>query len=148
MFVVDTNILVDAADRRAAKHVTCRRLLEEWRSEPSVWYLTWGIVYEFLRVVTHRRIFYHPWNITDAWNFVQALMASPSLQVMTETDRHAEIAQEVIAELPHARGNLVHAMNTAILMKEHGVAQIYTRDTDFHRFPFVKVIDPLQQSKI
>ena len=147
MFVVDTNILIYAADRQASEHETCRRLLEEWRSQPSVWYLTWGIVYEFLQVATHPRIFYHPWNMKDAWGFVQALLASASLHVLVETDRHAEIAQEVLNELPHIRGNLVFDMHTAILMKEHGIAQIYTRDTGFHRFPFVKVIDPLQQSK-
>lgn len=26
---------------------------------------------------------------------------------------------------------------------EHGIRRIYTRDTDFHRFPFLDVIDPL-----
>ncbi|MEJ7668670.1 MAG: hypothetical protein WKH97_08045 [Casimicrobiaceae bacterium] len=41
-------------------------------------------------------------------------------------------------------GNLVHDAHTAILMREHGVRQICTRDTDFHRFPFVEVIDPLR----
>jgi predicted nucleic acid-binding protein len=29
-------------------------------------------------------------------------------------------------------------------MREHGIGRIYTRDTDFHRFPFVEVVDPLQ----
>jgi predicted nucleic acid-binding protein len=29
-------------------------------------------------------------------------------------------------------------------MREHGVRRIYTRDTDFHRFPFIEVADPLQ----
>jgi predicted nucleic acid-binding protein len=35
--------------------------------------------------------------------------------------------------------------HTAILMREHG-RTIYTRDTDFHRFPFLDVIDPLARS--
>jgi len=85
--------------------------------------------------------------MTDAWGFVRALLASPSLQVLVETDRHAAIAREVLDELPNIRGNLVFDMHTAILMKEHGVTQICTRDTDFHRFPFIKVIDPLKQSQ-
>jgi len=147
VFVVDTNILIYAADRRSPEHATCRRLLEEWRSQPSVWYLTWGIVYEFLRVATHPRVFCHPWNMTDAWGFIRAVLAAPGLQILVETDRHAAIAQEVHNESPNIRGNLVFDMHTAILMKEHGIAQIYTRDTDFHRFPFVKVIDPLQQPR-
>jgi predicted nucleic acid-binding protein len=28
-------------------------------------------------------------------------------------------------------------------MREHGIRRIYTRDTDFHRFPFVEPIDPM-----
>ena len=38
---------------------------------------------------------------------------------------------------------LVHDFHTAVLMREHGVATIYTRDVDFRRFGFLEVIDPL-----
>jgi predicted nucleic acid-binding protein len=27
-------------------------------------------------------------------------------------------------------------------MREHGIRRICTRDADFHRFPFLEVIDP------
>lgn len=53
-------------------------------------------MYEFLRVATHPRVFYHPWNMTDAWGFVRALLTSPGLQVLVETDRHAAIARKVL----------------------------------------------------
>jgi predicted nucleic acid-binding protein len=33
---------------------------------------------------------------------------------------------------------------TAILMREHGIRRICTRDTDFHQFAFLEVIDPLR----
>ena len=145
MFVVDTNILLYAADKSMPEHDVCRRLLEEWRSQSPIWYLTWGIVYEFLRVVTHPRVFRNPWNIADAWEFVRALLASPSLKILVETDRHPEIAEDVFKGLSHIRGNLVFDVHTAILMKEHGVPRIYTRDADFHRFQFLEVIDPLQK---
>jgi predicted nucleic acid-binding protein len=29
-------------------------------------------------------------------------------------------------------------------MREHGIARICTRDTDFNQFPFLEVIDPLR----
>jgi predicted nucleic acid-binding protein len=41
------------------------------------------------------------------------------------------------------RGNLVYDAYTAILMREHGIREIYTRDTDCHRFPFLRVAAPL-----
>ena len=144
MFVVDTNILLYAADKNAPEHKVCRNLLEKWRGQTPVWYITWGIIYEFLRVVTHPRVFRNPWNINEAWKFIGALLASPSLHILAETDRHSETIREFLKDAPHVRGNLVFDMHTAILMKEHGVNKIYTRDADFHRFSFIQVIDPLQ----
>ena len=85
----------------------------------------------------------NPWTALEAWGFVAALLASPGLGVLVATDRHPEIAALVIKELPHLAGNLVHDAHTAILMREHGVRRICTRDTDFHQFPFLEVIDPL-----
>ena len=45
---------------------------------------------------------------------------------------------------PLPAGNLFQDAHTAILMREHGIRRGCTRDTDFHRFPFLDVIDPLQ----
>jgi len=76
--------------------------------------------------------------------FVAALLASPGLGVLVPTQRHAEVAAQVILEIPHLTANLFHDAHTTILMREHGIRQICTRDTDFHRFPFLEVVDPLQ----
>jgi predicted nucleic acid-binding protein len=55
------------------------------------------------------------------------------------------VLQQTLGELPDLRGNVMHDLHTAVLMREHGVSRIVTRDTDFHRFPFLSVIDPLRQ---
>ena len=144
MFVVDTNVLVYAADVRAAEHERCRGLLEEWRRQPDAWYMTWGVLYEFVRVVTHPRVFLRPLIATEAWGFVTALLASPGLGLLVETDRHSAVAGSILDELPDLAGNLIHDFHTAVLMREHGLRRIYTRDTDFHRFPFLEPTDPLR----
>ena len=41
-------------------------------------------------------------------------------------------------------GNLISDLHIAALMREHGIKTIYTRDSDFQRFPFLEVRDPLQ----
>lgn len=143
MFVADTNVLIYAADEAAPEHATCRRLLEQWRARSSAWYITWGIAYEFLRVATHPRVFRHPRSLPEARRFLAALAVSPGLGVLTPTDRHAAVLDEVIAEVPGLSGNLLHDAHTATLMREHGVRRICTRDVDFHRFPFLEPIDPL-----
>lgn len=144
MLVVDTNVLVYAADADSPFHRPCRGWLEQQRGRAEAWYITWAIAYEFLRVTTHPRVMRQPWSVAAAWKFITAVLASPGLTVLVPTQRHAEVARQVIAELPHLAGNLLHDAHTAILMREHGVQRICTRDTDFHRFPFVEVIDPVQ----
>lgn len=144
MFVVDTNVLVYAADSDSPAHARCREWLEEQRSSAHAWYTTWPIIYEFLRVVTHPRVMRTPWSVTAAQGFVDALLASPGLDLLTATERHAEALKHTIEELPHLAGNIVHDLHTAVLMREHGIRRIVTRDTDFHRFKFVEPIDPLR----
>jgi predicted nucleic acid-binding protein len=104
----------------------------------------WSILYEFLRVITHPRVLRNPWTLGQAWNFVDSILASPGLGVLVETERHAAVADQVLRDLPHLQGNLLHDAHTAVLMLEHGIRRICTRDADFHRFPFLEVVDPLQ----
>ena len=142
MFVVDSNVLIDAADQSSRFHEPCRKRIENWRGLSSAWFLTPGICYEFLRVVTHARVLKKPWRVTEAWGFVAGLLASPGCSLLVPTDRHVRVAAEVFAEMPSIAGKLVHDAAIAVLMREHGIKTIYTRDADFHRFRFLEVLDP------
>jgi toxin-antitoxin system PIN domain toxin len=144
MFVVDTNVLIYAANHSCPEHRRCLDLLQKWRRQPSAWFVTWGILYGFIRIVTHPRVLPNPWRIADAWRFVEALLASPGLDILTETSLHDDVCAELITEVPQLAGNLVTDLHIAVLMREHGVKVVYTRDADFYRFPFLEVRDPLQ----
>ncbi|MFZ5617759.1 MAG: type II toxin-antitoxin system VapC family toxin [Pseudomonadota bacterium] len=143
MLVVDTNVLVDAANADSPFHAASNAFLERQRPRSDAWFSTWPILYEFLRVTTHRRALRKPWPAARAWEFVAGLLAAPGFSVLTQTSRHAEVAREVLAETPHLSGNIIHDVHTAILMREHGIRRICTRDADFHRFGFVEVVDPV-----
>ena len=145
MVIVDTNVLVYAADADSPFHTACRTWVEARHAGPDVWYATWPILYEFLRVATHPRVLKQPWTVAEAWQFVTTLLASPGADILLPTPRHVEVAGQVIAEIPHLAGNLLHDTHTAVLMREHGIRRICTRDTDFYRLPFLEVIDPMQQ---
>lgn len=144
MFVVDTNVLLYAADADSEHYTLCRDLIEQARGQAAPWFLTWGICYEFLRVSTHPRVYRSPWTNAAAWHFVETLLTSPSLSILAPTRRHAAVLRQCLDELPEARGNLMHDLHTATLMREHGIARIVTRDADFHRFGFLEVVDPLR----
>ncbi len=142
MFVVDTNVLVYAVNADTPEHQRCRDLLDRWRSQPGAWYLTWGVCYEFLRVTTHRQ-FSNPLSAREATSVLQALFASPGLDMLIPGERHGAVLDAIALEVPALSGNVWHDVTTAALMREHGIRRIVTRDTDFHRFRFLEVVDPL-----
>ena len=74
MFVVDTNILIYAADQRSQFYPKAKALVENWMQSLTPWYATWGIFYEFMRVATHPSVSNKPWSWQQAAGFVDALL--------------------------------------------------------------------------
>jgi toxin-antitoxin system PIN domain toxin len=143
VLVVDTNVLIYAADLDSPFHGACRGWLENQRRKAEAWYSTWPIVYEFLRVTTHPRVMRAPWASGQAWLFITSLLSAPGFSLLEPTLRHADILSQLIEEMPHLSGSIFHDAHTIVLMREHGVRQIVTHDADFHRFQGVEVVDPI-----
>lgn len=143
MFVVDTNLLLYAINPDSEDHLRAVALLEEWRGGDRSWFLTWGIIYEFLRVSTHHRVFARPLTLRQATEWVTLLLGGPRSGVLVPTERHSDVLTALSREFPRLRGNVVHDLHTAALMREHGVTEIRTADTDFHQFGFLTVSNPL-----
>ena len=80
-----------------------------------------------------------------AWGFLESLVAPPPFEVLVATQRHASVLAQTLSELPDLHGNVMHDVHTAVLMREHGISRICTRDADFRRFPFLTVLDPLAE---
>lgn len=143
MLVVDTNVLLYAADEHSVFHERSWANLQRWRRDPAPLFLTWSICYEFLKVGTTPRVFRSPMSVEEAWRFIDAVLNSPGGAMLTATDRHADVLARTLSEFPDLRGKVLHDVHTAVLMREHGVSRICTRDADFRRFPFLTVVDPL-----
>jgi hypothetical protein len=143
VFVVDTNLLLYAVNPDSPDHAAARGLLERWRRAEEPWFVTWCIVYEFLRLATHAQVFPQPLDLTTARAWLDILLAAPHAGVLAETDRHGEVLRDTAASHPRLAGNIVHDFHTAVLMKEHGIEEIRTADTDFLQFRFLRVVNPL-----
>lgn len=143
MRALDTNVLVYAAVAGTEHHGRARRVLAEHAGGSRPWALPWPCAYEFLRVVTHPAIFDSPMPMARAASDLERILDSPSLSVLSESERHPAIMSEVLEE-SGAAGNLVHDAHIAALCLEHGVREIVTGDTDFRRFPALDVVDPFE----
>lgn len=141
MRAVDTNILVYAEIISSAHHDRALGLLTELAGDPRPWAIPWPCIYEFLRVVTHPRVFHPPVPMERALSDLGQILGSPSLRLLSETPRHAEIMGRVLVG-GNVSGNLTHDAHIAALCLEHGVSELLTGDRDFRRFPELSVVDP------
>jgi toxin-antitoxin system PIN domain toxin len=144
LIAIDTNILVYARREETANHRKAKRLLGSLAEGSEPWALPWPCVYEFLRVVTHPRVFDPPTEFEVALEDLAALFESPSLTLLGEGPSHAGLMRHVVQE-GGATGNLAHDAHIATLVLEHGVRELLTTDRDFARFPGIRLRNPFRR---
>jgi toxin-antitoxin system PIN domain toxin len=141
MQAVDTNVLVYAEIVSSPHHRRAREVLRALAEGAPPWCIPWPCAYEFLRVVTHPRVYQPPVPMTLALADLTSLLASPSLVLLSETPRHAAVMEAVVRR-SGVSGNLLHDAHIAALCLEHGVSELLTADRDFSRFPGLRISDP------
>lgn len=143
MFAVDTNILLYAAIRQFPEHPKAFQLVEKWRKDEAAWFVTWNVVYEFLRVSTHAAVLQKPLTLKSANEFIDALLDAGNLTILGETREHSRVLKELSLRYPRVAANLIHDFHTAVLLYEYGIRTLYSADTDFLQFDFLDVQDPV-----
>jgi toxin-antitoxin system PIN domain toxin len=141
MQAVDTNVLIHAEVASSQQHDPALKILKGLAEGALPWAIPWPCIYEFLRVVTHPRVFHPPVPLNLAIEDLRKLLAAPSLFLLAETPRHLSVMDQVVSQ-SGATGNLVHDAHIVALCLEHGVSEIITGDRDFSRFAGLKVINP------
>ena len=143
MRAVDTNVLVYAEIRNSRFHERARAVLAECAEGAAAWAIPYPCVYEFLRVVTHPKVYHPPVPAEVALADLRSLLASPSLILLSETPGHGDVMDSVVRSAGDT-GNLIHDAHIAALCVEHGVTELITGDRDFHRFRELTIVDPFR----
>lgn len=141
MIAVDTNILVYAHRSETDLHAPATTALVTLAEGVVPWGLPVFCITEFLRVVTHRRVFSPPSTVSQALGFVDDVIASPVCRVVRPGPEFVRVLTET-ARAADARGNLMFDAQIAALCREHGIASVLTNDRDFERFEHVRVRYP------
>lgn len=93
---------------------------------------------EFVRVVSHPRLFDPPTSAAEALEALDGLFLSPALRVLHPGTRYWPLFTRMVRE-SGASGNIVFDAQIAALCLEHGATTILTEDRDFLRFPGIQV---------
>ena len=132
MKAVDTNVLVYAHREEMPLHAAAHRRLTELAQSAVPWGIPVFCVGEFVRVVTHRRIFCPPSSLETALGFIDAVSKSPSLMLLGPDGDYWTTFRD-LALSAKASGNLAFDAQIAAVCASHG-ATLITADRDFSRF--------------
>ncbi|MXZ69932.1 MAG: PIN domain-containing protein [Acidobacteria bacterium] len=142
MIAVDTNLLVYAHRRESREHVAARAIMRRLAEGGDPWAVPWPCCYEFLSVVTNRRIWKgSATTVERAWRQLDAWISSPSSRLLGETDDFFDLLSGFI-QRPRVHGPVVHDARVAALCVAHGAEALLTRDRDFSLFPELRTRDP------
>lgn len=143
-FALDVNVLLYASDSTSDCHGKATAFLNEVAEGGETCYLTWPTVMSYLRMATHPRIFAAPLSPSEAQGNIDRLLAMAHVRCVSEGDGFWPIYTQLARDVP-ARGNLVPDAHVAAILKLHGIRTLYTRDRDFAKYRFLRVIDPFQK---
>jgi len=134
LIAVDTNILVQAHRRDLPRHAEALQRITSLAEGEEAWGIPVFCLGEFLRVVTHPKIFKPPSSIEEALMALEGLLESPTVRLLSPGSRYPEFFASSIRTV-QAKGNLVFDAQIAALCSEHSVERLITLDRDFSLFP-------------
>lgn len=133
MIAIDTNILVYAHREELALHRKALSRLVGLAEGLEPWALPVFCIGEFLRVVTHPKLFNPPSTLRRAILAIGNLLESPSVVILNPAENFWPILTE-IARIADAKGNILFDAQIVAVCREHGVREILSEDRDFSRF--------------
>ena len=138
MLAVDTNILIYAHRAESELHEAAATQLTALGEGSEAWALPVFCIAEFMRVVTHSKVFNPPSTVVQATEFIESLISAPSCEVIRPGDEFLQWLLATARET-NSHGNLMFDAQIAAVCQEHGIERILTNDRDFMRFGTLRV---------
>lgn len=142
MIIPDANLLLYAYDESSPFHERAKAWCEGVMSGPSPLFLLPSVVFGFVRIATHPRVFKDPLSVSEAADHVRSWLARRHVQL------HEMLPEDVacglgLLEAAGTAGNLTtDAQIAAVALRLD--AEVHTADLDFGRFPKVRCLNPLR----
>lgn len=139
MIAVDTNVLVYAHSEHLPQHERALERLFHLAEGQVPWGIPVFCLGEFVRFVTHSRIFDPPSTLDQALSALESLLLSPTLRVLNPGPRYPALLGETV-RAADARGNIAFDAQIVAVCREQGASTLLTLDRDFARFPGIQTI--------
>lgn len=141
MICPDINLLLYSTFSSYPQHASAKAWWDGVLSSTNSVRIGHVVILGFLRIATNARVFSTPLTIEQAVQVVDAWLDQPNVELIAPAVAHWDNFKTMLAS-GAVGGNLTTDAHIAALASDYGLV-IYSNDTDFARFPNIKVINPL-----
>lgn len=141
MIIPDANLILYAYDTESSFQDDAARWWSSLLSGSEPVGLCSVVVFAFLRLSTHGRVYTTPLTTAEATERITSWLERPNVRLLVAGPDHVESVCALLAQAGTA-GNLVTDAQIAALALEYG-ATVHTADTDFARFTDLAWKNPL-----
>jgi uncharacterized protein len=141
VIIPDANLLLYAYDSESPFHRHSAAWWSALMSGEEPVGLCPVVLFSFLRLATHPRVFERPMTVVEATGRIRSWLEQPNCRVLYPGTAHFEAVGALLGAAGTA-GNLVTDAQIAALALEYD-AIVHSADTDFARFPDVRWKNPL-----
>lgn len=140
MHAVDVNVLMYARFDAQASHESAYQLLTDLRVDPAGLALFPAVINGFLRLATDFRVITEPLSAQIAMDYIDELLASPTVRVVNPGAGYWEIFRRLVATYPPRAADVSDLSLAATAMERHLTWHSY--DRGFARIEGLAWVDP------
>lgn len=140
MHAVDVNVLMYARFDAHASHESAYQLLTDLRVDPAGLALFPAVINGFLRLATDFRVISEPLSAQVAMDYIDELLASPTVRVVNPGADYWEIFRRLVATYPPRAADVSDLSLAATAMEHHLTWHSY--DRGFARIEGLAWVDP------
>lgn len=141
MILPDVNLLLYASFSTFPLHDRARAWWEGALNGELPVGLAGPVIFGFVRISTHRRVFDVPLAVEDAAARVEEWLSRSQVVFLPDSARHLQISLDLLRRAGAAGNLTTDAQIAAHALVSH--ATVYSNDTDFGRFEGVRYVNPL-----
>lgn len=142
MIVPDLNLLLYAYDASSSRHGAAATWWEGCMNGGEAVGLPYVVLFGFVRLTTSPRVFDAPMSLSTSVGCVREWLQRSHVFAADGGPDHVSATLDLLQKAG-AAGNLTTDAQIAAVALHHG-ATIHTNDSDFARFPGVRVRNPLR----
>lgn len=142
MILPDANLLLYAYDEESPFHTKAVRWCERVMRGPETVLFLPVVLFGFVRISTHARVFQNPLSVEVADRHVGSWLNCGHVRVMDMLAEDVHMALTLLKTAGTAGNLTTDAQIAAMALRLD--AEVHTADLDFGRFPKVRFLNPLR----